>query len=341
MAKRVLPWREKKNPYEIWVSEIMLQQTRVEAVKPFYERFMRELPNVAALAVCPEEKLLKLWEGLGYYNRVRNMQKAAQKIMEVYDGVFPADYEALKGLPGIGNYTAGAVASIAFCIPVPAVDGNVLRVLSRVTGSFDDILKQSTKKKMEALVSEVIQPGSAGDFNQALIETGAMICIPGGAPLCSQCPFFTVCAARSQGLTEKLPVKTPKKKRKIEEKTVLLLEYQDKIAIRKRREDGLLASLYEFVNVPGQLSAEEAGALLDQEVWPEPLPEAKHIFSHVEWHMGGYFVSLKEMPESLPGEESGPALFLTWEEIRKEYPVPNAFAVYKKYLDQRYGGEEE
>ena len=339
--KRVLPWREKKNPYEIWVSEIMLQQTRVEAVKPFYERFMRELPNVAALAVCPEEKLLKLWEGLGYYNRVRNMQKAAQKIMEVYDGVFPADYEALKGLPGIGNYTAGAVASIAFCIPVPAVDGNVLRVLSRVTGSFDDILKQSTKKKMEALVSEVIQPGSAGDFNQALIETGAMICIPGGAPLCSQCPFFTVCAARSQGLTEKLPVKTPKKKRKIEEKTVLLLEYQDKIAIRKRREDGLLASLYEFVNVPGQLSVEEAGALLDQEVRPEPLPEAKHIFSHVEWHMGGYFVSLKEMPESLPGEESGPALFLTWEEIRKEYPVPNAFAVYKKYLDQRYGGEEE
>ena len=224
---------------------------------------------------------------------------------------------------------------------MPAVDGNVLRVLSRVTGSFDDILKQSTKKKMEALVSEVIQPGSAGDFNQALIETGAMICIPGGAPLCSQCPFFTICAARSQGLTEKLPVKTPKKKRKIEEKTVLLLEYQDKIAIRKRREDGLLASLYEFVNVPGQLSAEEAGALLDQEARPEPLPEAKHIFSHVEWHMGGYFVSLKEMPESLPGEESGPALFLTWEEIRKEYPVPNAFAVYKKYLDQRYGGEEE
>ena len=224
---------------------------------------------------------------------------------------------------------------------MPAVDGNVLRVLSRVTGSFDDILKQSTKKKMEALISEVIQPGSAGDFNQALIETGAMICIPGGAPLCSQCPFFTVCAARSQGLTEKLPVKTPKKKRKIEEKTVLLLEYQDKIAIRKRREDGLLASLYEFVNVPGQLSAEEAGALLDQEVRPEPLPEAKHIFSHVEWHMGGYFISLKEMPETLPGEKNGPALFLTWEEIRKEYPVPNAFAAYKKYLDQRYGGEEE
>lgn len=339
--KRDLPWRQDREPYHIWVSEIMLQQTRVEAVKPYFFRFFEHFPRISDLAAAPEEELLKCWEGLGYYSRARNIKKAAEILTEKYNGIFPESYGEILALPGIGSYTAGAIASIAFELPVPAVDGNVLRVLSRVTGSFDDILKQSTKKKMEALVSEVIQPGSAGDFNQALIETGAMICIPGGAPLCSQCPFFTVCAARSQGLTEKLPVKTPKKKRKIEEKTVLLLEYQDKIAIRKRREDGLLASLYEFVNVPGQLSAEEAGALLDQEVWPEPLPEAKHIFSHVEWHMGGYFVSLKEMPESLPGEESGPALFLTWEEIRKEYPVPNAFAVYKKYLDQRYGGEEE
>ena len=338
---RILPFREDPTPYHVWLSEVMLQQTRVSAALPYYERFLAALPDIPALAACDEEKLHKLWEGLGYYSRVRNLQKAAKIVCEQYGGQLPADYAALRALPGIGDYTAGAIASISFGIPVPAVDGNVLRVLSRVTGSFDDILKQSTKKKMEALVSEVIQPGSAGDFNQALIETGAMICIPGGAPLCSQCPFFTVCAARSQGLTEKLPVKTPKKKRKIEEKTVLLLEYQDKIAIRKRREDGLLASLYEFVNVPGQLSAEEAGELLEQEVRPERLPEAKHIFSHVEWHMGGYFISLKEMPETLPGEESGPALFLTWEEIRKEYPVPNAFAVYKKYLDQRYGGEEE
>ena len=339
--KRDLPWRENRDPYRIWISEIMLQQTRVEAVKPYFFRFFEHFPRISDLAAAPEEELLKCWEGLGYYSRARNIKKAAEILTEKYNGSFPETYEEILALPGIGSYTAGAIASIAFELPVPAVDGNVLRVLSRVTGSFDDILKQSTKKKMESLVSEVIQPGSAGDFNQALIETGAMVCIPGGAPLCSQCPFFTVCAARSQGLTEKLPVKTPKKKRKIEEKTVLLLEYQDKIAIRKRREDGLLASLYEFVNVPGQLSAEEAGALLDQEVQPEPLPEAKHIFSHVEWHMGGYFISLKEMPETLPGEENGPALFLTWEEIKKEYPVPNAFAAYKKYLDQRYGGEEE
>ena len=339
--KRDLPWRENRDPYRIWISEIMLQQTRVEAVKPYFFRFFEHFPRISDLAAAPEEELLKCWEGLGYYSRARNIKKAAEILTEKYNGSFPESYGEILALPGIGSYTAGAIASIAFELPVPAVDGNVLRVLSRVTGSFDDILKQSTKKKMEALVSEVIQPGSAGDFNQALIETGAMICIPGGAPLCSQCPFFTVCAARSQGLTEKLPVKTPKKKRKIEEKTVLLLEYQDKIAIRKRREDGLLPSLYELVNVPGQLSAEEAGELLEQEVRPERLPEAKHIFSHVEWHMGGYFISLKEMPETLPGEESGPALFLTWEEIRNEYPVPNAFAVYKKYLDQRYGGEEE
>ena len=339
--KRDLPWRENRDPYRIWISEIMLQQTRVEAVKPYFFRFFEHFPRIPDLAAAPEEELLKCWEGLGYYSRARNIKKAAEILTEKYNGSFPETYGEILALPGIGSYTAGAIASIAFELPVPAVDGNVLRVLSRVTGSFDDILKQSTKKKMETLVSEVIQPGSAGDFNQALIETGAMVCIPGGAPLCGLCPFFTVCAARSRGLTETLPVKTPKKKRKIEEKTVLLLEYQDKIAIRKRRADGLLASLYEFVNVPGQLSAGEAGALLGQEVRPEPLPEAKHIFSHVEWHMGGYFISLKEMPETLPGEENGPVLFLTWEEIRKEYPVPNAFAAYKKYLDQRYGGEEE
>ena len=343
--RRDLPWRENRDAYRIWISEIMLQQTRVEAVKPYFARFMEHFPTVQALADCEEEELFKCWEGLGYYSRARNLKKAAEIIVSEYGGALPADHAALLLLPGIGSYTAGAIGSIAFGLPVPAVDGNVMRVLSRVAGSYEDILKQAVKKKMELEVEETLKTlkeGEAGDFNQALIETGAIVCVPNGAPLCgAPCPFYTVCEARKKALTAEIPVKTPKKKRKIEEKTVLLLEYQDKIAIRKRREDGLLASLYEFVNVPGQLSAEEAGALLEQEVRPEPLPEAKHIFSHVEWHMGGYFISLKEMPETLPGEESGPALFLTWEEIRKEYPVPNAFAVYKKYLDQRYGGEEE
>ena len=256
--KRVLPWREKKNPYEIWVSEIMLQQTRVEAVKPFYERFMRELPNVAALAVCPEEKLLKLWEGLGYYNRVRNMQKAAQKIMEVYDGVFPADYEALKGLPGIGNYTAGAVASIAFCIPVPAVDGNVLRVMARLREDGEDILKQSVKNRVEAELTEIMPAEDPGAFNQAMMDLGAMVCLPNGAPKCEVCPLFDQClAGRHQTWTE-YPFKKSAKPRRIEDRTVLLFLDGAHTAVRKRPKKGLLAGLYEFPNFDGVLSEQEA-----------------------------------------------------------------------------------
>ena len=294
--KRVLPWREKKNPYEIWVSEIMLQQTRVEAVKPFYERFMRELPNVAALAVCPEEKLLKLWEGLGYYNRVRNMQKAAQKIMEVYDGVFPADYEALKGLPGIGNYTAGAVASIAFCIPVPAVDGNVLRVMARLREDGEDILKQSVKNRVEAELTEIMPAEVPGAFNQAMMDLGATVCLPNGAPKCEICPARTVCEAYKNGLTEVLPVRAKKKSRRVEERTVLLLFQGRKVALRKRPDTGLLAGLWEYPNLPESL--DEAGALLalaQMGLSAEsiaPAGSAKHIFTHIEWDMKGYFADV-------------------------------------------------
>ena len=294
--KRVLPWREKKNPYEIWVSEIMLQQTRVEAVKPFYERFMRELPNVAALAVCPEEKLLKLWEGLGYYNRVRNMQKAAQKIMEVYDGVFPADYEALKGLPGIGNYTAGAVASIAFCIPVPAVDGNVLRVMARLREDGEDILKQSVKNRVEAELTEIMPAEDPGAFNQAMMDLGATVCLPNGAPKCEICPARTVCEAYKNGLTEVLPVRAKKKARRVEERTVLLLFQGRKVALRKRPDTGLLASLWEFPSILGNL--DESGvslALAQMGLSAEsiaPAGSAKHIFTHIEWDMKGYFADV-------------------------------------------------
>jgi len=330
--RRALPWRENKDPYRIWISEIMLQQTRVEAVKPYFFRFMEHFPTVSALAEAPEEELLKCWEGLGYYSRARNLKKAAEILKVKHGGRIPASYEEILKLPGIGSYTAGAIASIAFELPVPAVDGNVLRVLSRVTGSRDDILKQSTKRRMEALVAGVLKEGSAGDFNQALIETGATVCVPNGAPLCADCPFFTVCAARLQGLIGEIPVKTPKKKRKTEEKTVLLLEYKDKIAIRKRKEDGLLASLYEFINVPGKLKKEEAEKLYEGVLSIKELPEAKHIFSHTEWHMSGYFLSLKEPPEEV--------LFARWEEIKEKYPVPSAFAAYKEYLDQRYDGKE-
>ena len=186
---RVLPWREDTAAYRVWVSEIMLQQTRVEAVKPFFERFIKALPDVQALSEAPEDELLKLWEGLGYYNRVRNMQKAARVIVSEYGGDFPADYEKLLSLPGLGHYTAGAVSSIAFGIPMPAVDGNVLRVLSRVTASYEDVLKQSVKTAMEAEVKKIIPADRAGDFNQALIEIGAIVCVPNGKAKCEICPL--------------------------------------------------------------------------------------------------------------------------------------------------------
>ena len=330
--KRVLPWREKKNPYEIWVSEIMLQQTRVEAVKPFYERFMRELPNVAALAVCPEEKLLKLWEGLGYYNRVRNMQKAAQKIMEVYDGVFPADYEALKGLPGIGNYTAGAVASIAFCIPVPAVDGNVLRVFSRLYNDPGVITEPAVKRAFTARVMEHQPPEKAGDYNQALMELGALVCVPNGAPLCEQCPLASLCEARRAGTALELPHKAAPKARRIEPVTVVLAEdAEGRFLLQQRPEKGLLAGLWQPLLWEGEaLSAEEVCGRLEalglacESI--EPLPAAKHIFSHIEWRMSGYSVCV--------GSAEAPAgcVWASREQLQNEYTLPGAFKAYKKKL---------
>lgn len=340
--KRDLPWRENKDAYRIWISEIMLQQTRVEAVKPYYFRFMEHFPTVAALADAPDEELMKCWEGLGYYSRARNLKKAAGIVVEQHGGTLPASYQELLALPGIGSYTAGAIASIAYEIPAPAVDGNVLRVLSRVTGSRDDILKQSTKKRMENLVSEVIKEGEAGDFNQALIETGATVCVPNGEPLCDSCPFYTVCAARTGGVIGEIPVKTPKKKRKIEEKTVLLLKYGEKIAIRKRGAEGLLASLYEFPNVAGTLEEKDVREMVKHVESVEMLPQAKHIFSHIEWHMSGYLVKLGREPddvaagisaESLNTDEE-PIIFAEWEELRQKYSIPSAFAAYKKYLDE-------
>ena len=332
--KRALPWRENKDAYRIWISEIMLQQTRVEAVKPYFFRFMEHFPSVEALAGAPDDELMKCWEGLGYYSRARNLKKAAGVIMEQYGGILPASHEALLELPGIGSYTAGAIASIAYEIPAPAVDGNVLRVLSRVCGSREDILKQSTKKKMEALVSEVIREGEAGDFNQALIEIGAIVCVPNGAPLCDSCPFYTVCAARTEGLTGEIPVKTPKNKRKIEEKTVLILQYGEKIAIRKRGAEGLLASLYEFISVPGKISAEEIAGYFEEPVVPEKLPDAKHIFSHVEWHMSGYRIPITEIPKQLSGEHPEDFILAEFEELKERYPIPNAFAAYKELLER-------
>ena len=338
---RVLPWREEATPYHVWVSEIMLQQTRVEAVKPYFARFTKELPDVAALAACPEDKLLKLWEGLGYYNRVRNMQEAAKQIMEDFAGEIPADYETLLTLKGIGNYTAGAISSIAYGKKAPAVDGNVLRVISRVTGDDSDIMKQSVRKNMEQRLSSLMENAEElipGVFNQGLMELGAMVCVPNGKPHCESCPWETMCVARQQDLIDVLPVKNTQKKRRIEEMTVLLIRDGEKIVLHKRPKKGLLAGLYELPNLSGHqekeaiLSYVESLGFLPLRI--KPVGEAKHIFSHVEWHMKGYMVFVGEM-EPKPGEW----LLVDVEEARSSYAIPAAFSKYAEYINIPIGKE--
>lgn len=332
---RVLPWRENPAPYRVWVSEIMLQQTRVEAVKPYFERFLKELPTIRDLAECEEDRLMKLWEGLGYYNRVRNMQKAARQLVAEYDGEMPADYEKILALPGIGSYTAGAISSFAFGIAKPAVDGNVLRVLSRIQKSYEDIMKQSVRRRMEEQVQAILPAERAGDFNQALIELGAIVCVPNGAPRCEECPLRELCEAQLAGVEQELPKKTPPKSRKIENRTVLVLLSDNQAALRKRPQKGLLAGLYELPNLEGHLSREEVldyvKGLSLSPIRIQELPEAKHIFSHIEWHMAGYAVKIEEPEENPEG-----FFFVEKEQMENRYSIPAAFAAYTEYFKYRF-----
>lgn len=338
---RVLPWRDNPTPYRVWVSEIMLQQTRVEAVKPYFERFVAELPNVAALAACKQERLLKLWEGLGYYNRVRNMQEAARTVMEQYDGALPPDYEALLQLKGIGHYTAGAIASIAFGIAVPAVDGNVLRILMRVAEDDADIMKQSVKTEVERLLYPIIPKGRAGMFTQAMMELGAIVCVPNGEPKCEECPWQHDCIAKKHGTYANLPVKGKMKPRKIEEKTVLIIRDGRKVLLHRRPQKGLLAGMYEFPNVAGHLTREEALAYVEhmqlEPVKIEPLEDAKHIFSHIEWHMAGYMVRVAQLDDS--SSQKPGYVFAEAADSEEKYAIPSAFARYTKYMNIRLGQE--
>ncbi len=335
---RILPWREEVTPYRVWVSEIMLQQTRVEAVKPYFERFVKALPDVAALAVCDEKQLLKLWEGLGYYNRVRNMQTAARQIVENHGGVIPDDYEALLKLKGIGHYTAGAIASIAYGKTTPAVDGNVLRILSRVAGDSRDIMKQSVRANMQAQLKKVMPKERAGAFNQALMELGAIVCAPNGEPKCGVCPWEKLCIAKRDQLTASLPVKSKPTKRRIEERTVLVIRDGERVALRRRPKQGLLAGMYEFPNEVGHMQAKEAVSYVrGMRLNPlriEPLSDAKHIFSHVEWRMKGYLVRVEAL-----GDGESDLLFAETSDFRENYPMPSAFAAYLKYLNIRFGKE--
>ncbi len=328
---RILAWRENPRPYYVWVSEIMLQQTRVEAVKGYFDRFITALPDVGALSEVDEEKLLKLWEGLGYYNRVRNMQKTARIIMKEYQGELPPDYDKLLELPGIGSYTAGAIASIAYGLSVPVVDGNVLRVTKRIAGSLDDITKDRVKKELWQDLFSILPGDRPGDFNQALMELGAIVCLPNGKPLCGQCPVMHLCRAFHEDTISEIPVKPAAKERRKEERTILLIEYQDKYAIRKRPDSGLLAGLWELPSLEGSLSSKELEDFLQDLGAPmdeiKPLGKAKHIFSHVEWHMLGYFVKLTDMP----CQEELLKLIGKWadrEEINNNYSIPNAFSAY-------------
>ena len=344
--KRDLPWRREVSPYRTWISEIMLQQTRVNAVRDYFLGFTQELPTVEELAAVPDERLMKLWQGLGYYSRARNLKRAAQTIVSEYGGEIPSSAEALLSLPGIGSYTMGAIASIAFGKRVPAVDGNVLRVYARIFGDERDITLPITKKAFEKEVLRLMpeeraglpEGNDCGDFNEGLIELGATVCLPNGAPLCSGCPFFEDCIARREGKIDSIPMRGKKMQRRIEERTVLLLSDGTRYALVKRPANGLLASLFEFVNLESRMSDREIRDWLsDRGVSAAEITKigkAKHIFTHLEWHMTGYFVRFA-------GNIEIDAIFASPDEIRTEYAIPSAFQFFLRYIEENGRGKSE
>lgn len=340
---RILPWREKPDAYRVWISEIMLQQTRVEAVRPYFDRFLKAFPDVLHLADAPEEEVLKLWEGLGYYSRARNLKKAAVQIGEKYSGVIPDTYEALLQLPGIGSYTAGAIASIAFGRPVPAVDGNVLRILARVRMDAGNIMEQRVRREVWRHLLAIMPSARAGDFNQALMELGAVVCIPNGMPKCAACPWRVMCRAAAAGKTAEYPKKSRAKPRKIEEKTVLLIQDENRTALRRRPSRGLLAGMYEFPSLDGHRTENEVLSYLSAAEYKviqiRRLENARHVFTHKEWHMIGYAIRVDELER--PARKAGmPFLFAEKSETEEKYPIPAAFAVYARYLQIRLGNEK-
>ncbi len=318
--KRDLPWRKDTQPYHVWLSEIMLQQTRVEAVKGYYSRFLQELPTIVALSKCDDERLHKLWEGLGYYSRVRNLKKAAQIIVDEYGDRFPENYEKILALPGIGEYTAGAICSISFRQKTPAVDGNVMRVYARLMNDDTPIDQPNFKAKVRLELAS-IYPDRAGDFTQALMELGATLCGPNWAPRCEECPCKGFCQGFRMKTAEKLPVKLPKKQKKQEKRTVFILEHEGEYALVKRPDSGLLASLWQFPDVEGTL--EVAEAVLRVESWGLPVQdvqrqlEKRHIFTHIVWNMRGFYMKVSRKSDEFS--------WFSAEDITNNTALPTAF----------------
>ncbi len=322
--KRDLPWRADREPYHVWLSEIMLQQTRVEAVKGYYARFLAELPDIGSLAACEDDRLHKLWEGLGYYSRVRNLKKAAQVVMDRHGGVFPTDHASVLALPGIGDYTAGAICSIAFGQPRAAVDGNVLRVLARLRadGEAIELAKDRVRRELE----EIYPTDCPGEFTQALMELGATVCVPNGEPRCAECPCAEIC--RGKDRWREFPVKLPKREKRVEHRTVFLLRCDDRWAIEKRPNKGLLAGLWQFPNEPGTMTAEEALAWAENRgLHPRNIERSidrNHIFTHIRWELRGWFLEVDE--------PAGGFIWNTLEEIDQSAALPTAFRQFREEI---------
>ena len=333
--KRPLPWRDTGDPYHVWISEIMLQQTRIEAVRNKYVQFISELPDISSLAGCDEDRLMRLWEGLGYYSRARSLKKCAGILMEDYNGRLPADYNALLKLPGIGPYTAGAIASIAFHLPYPAVDGNVLRILARISGCRDDIREEKTKQELTGMITDVYKADiDPALFNQGLMELGQTVCLPNGSPRCQQCVWSVNCTAARENTTGSIPFRSSLKQRKIRERTVLVIRDGSSFLLRKRPAEGLLAGLYEFPGYDGHLSRKEAlheaEKLSLAPLTVKALPDAKHVFTHLEWHMKAYEITVAEITSVPDGN-----YILAKKKELAGLAVPSAFRTYTDWYSLR------
>ena len=332
-ADRQLPWRLAPTPYHTWLSEIMLQQTRASAVIPYYERFLAALPDITALANCEDEQLMKLWQGLGYYSRARNLKKSAIAIQQHHHGDLPQDFAGLLALPGIGRYTASAIGAISWGRPWPAVDGNILRVVMRVLAADEDIAAIRTKTAVEQALAPHYPTGTAaGDLNQAFMDLGASICLPHGAPHCPRCPLRQLCLAHDQGEEQSFPFKAAKKTRRIEQRTILLLVQDHAVALHQRPAKGLLAGLWEFPNLDGQLNQPAIKSWLKEHQLTscqiEALPPARHVFSHVEWQLTGWRIELTADADSSVAETDHNLVWAARDELAERYSLPSAFHYY-------------